>query len=179
MSLLQLQISVEDTAQTLADRLRLSGNATDSAADLTNLARFIEGRAGGMGASTAVAVKVGGVQSSGTVTFSSFAAADTVTINGVVFTASASPSGANQFLVTGGDTLAAAALVVKINATNAPAKVLNVVTATSAGAVITVTSVLAGTMGNVLTLAISAHGSVSAANLAGGTDGTTYSIAKG
>lgn len=113
------------------------------------------------------------VAATGTVTFSSFAAADTVTINGAVFTASASPSGANQFLVTGGDTLAAAALTAKINSATAPANVLGCVTATSSGAVITLTCVVPGLIGNTQTLAISAHGSVSAARMASGTEGTT------
>lgn len=134
----------------------------------------------GMGTrSASIKVYNTGVQASGTVTFSSIAAADTVTVNGVVFTASASPSGNNQFLVTGGDTLAAAALAVKLNATNAPNKVLNVISATSALAVITVTCTESGQIGNLCTLAISAHGSVSGANFTAGTDGTVISVAKG
>lgn len=116
------------------------------------------------------------VQATGTVTFSSIAAADTVTINGVTFTASASPSGANQFLVTGGDTLAAAALAAKINSATAPTGIINVVTATSNAAIITLTAVQPGLTGNAVTLAISAHGSVSAARMAGGTDGTQVAV---
>lgn len=121
----------------------------------------------------------GGVQATGTVTFSSIAAADTVTINGVVFTASASPSTNVQFLVTGGDTLAAAALAAKVNAATAPNKVLNTVSATSSGAIITLSFLETGQIGNLGTLAISAHGSVSGANFTGGTDGTTTALAKG
>lgn len=143
-----------------------------------NIAQWFVGV--GMGArSASIKVYNSGVQASGTVTFSSIAAADTVTVNGVVFTASASPSGAQQFLVTGGDTLAAAALTVKLNAATAPNKVVNVISATSASAIITITCTESGQIGNLCTLAISAHGSVSGAALSGGTDGTVVSIAKG
>lgn len=112
------------------------------------------------------------VAATGTVTFASIAAADTVTVGTQTFTASASPSGANQFLVTGGDTTAAAALVAAINA---HASLKSVVTATSAGAVITVTAAVSGLIGNQIGIAISAHGSVSAAKLASGANPTTVS----
>lgn len=106
------------------------------------------------------------VAASGTITLSSFVAADTFTIGTQTFTSSAAPAGANQFLSTGGDTVVAAAAVVKINA---HASLLGVVTATSALGVITVTSAVKGLIGNQIGIAISAHGSVSAAKLASGT----------
>ena len=112
------------------------------------------------------------VTASGTVTFASFAAADTFTVGSETFTASASPSGNNQFLVTGGDTLAAAAAAAKINA---HPNLLQTVTATSALAVITITCKVPGLIGNYINIAISAHGSVSGAKLASGADATTYS----
>lgn len=102
----------------------------------------------------------------GTVTFSSIAAADTVTIGGVVFTGSNSPSGTAQFLTGTTDTLSAASLAAVI-ATNTTAR--HLVKATSSGAVVTLTAVQPGTTGNFITLAISAHGSVSGATLSGGT----------
>jgi phage tail sheath gpL-like len=98
------------------------------------------------------------VAASGTITLSSFVAADTFTIGTQVFTSSASPAGANQFLSTGGDTAVAAAAVLKINA---HASLAGVVTATSALGVITVTSAVKGLIGNQIGIAISAHGSVS------------------
>jgi hypothetical protein len=143
-----------------------------------NLSNYFEGIAVGARGFNGYVVK-GGVQASGTVTFSSIAAADTVTINGVIFTASASPTTNIQFLVTGGDTVAAAALAAKINASTAPNKIVNVVSATSALGVITLTFLETGQIGNLGTLAISAHGSVSGINFTGGTDGTVTALRKG
>ena len=61
---------------------------------------------------------------------------------------------------------------------SATAIVVNNVLATSALGVITFTAKEPGTMGNLMTLAISAHGSVST-SVAGGTDGTVTALAKG
>lgn len=108
-----------------------------------------------------------GVQATGTVTLSSFAADDTVTIAGQVFTAKVSPSGANQFALGADDTAAAAALAAKVNAHTS---LTGVCTATSALGVVTVTAAIVGLIGNRIGLAISAHGSVSAATLASGTN---------
>jgi hypothetical protein len=110
------------------------------------------------------------VQASGTVTLSSHVATNTVTINGVVFTAVASGATGNQYNV-GTDTVTAANLAAAINA-SVSAAVAGLVTATSSGAVVTVTAVTPGLLGNLVTLAISANGSVSGANATGGTQGT-------
>lgn len=123
-------------------------------------------------------VAVNGVLASGTVTLSSSVATDTVTINGTVFTEVASGATGNQFNHGSTDTITAANLAAAINA-SATAIVKNVVSATSAAAVVTITSKEQGTIGNLGTLAISAHGSVSGANLTGGTDGITNNLAKG
>jgi phage tail sheath gpL-like len=115
-------------------------------------------------------LSAGLLQASGTVTLSSLVATDTVTVNGVVFTAVASGATGNQFNVGGSDTITATNLAVAINA-SVTAKVVNVVTASASGPVVTVTAVQPGLQGNMNTLAISAHGSVSGAFLTGGTDG--------
>lgn len=115
-----------------------------------------------------IIVTTGQTAATGTITLSSFAAADTVTINGTVLTASATPSGAAQFLSTGGDTVVAAALATCINANTT---LDGQVYATSAGAVVTLTCVHFGLLGNLCTIAISAHGSVSGGGkLSGGSD---------
>lgn len=108
------------------------------------------------------------VRASGTITFSSFAADDVVTVNGVTFTAKVSPAGAQQFALGASDAIAAANLTAKINA-SALALVTGVVTAanTSSG-VTTLTAVQPGLTGNCITIAISARGSVSGARLTGG-----------
>lgn len=113
------------------------------------------------------------VAATGTITFSAFAAADTFTIGTQTFTCEASgASGNNQFNVGGTDTLSAAAAVTVINA---HPSLSGVVTATSSGAVITVTAAVSGLIGNQIGLAISAHGSVSASKMAGGANPTTSS----
>lgn len=113
------------------------------------------------------------VAATGTVTFSSFTGADTFTVGSETFTCENSgASGNNQFNKGGTDTLSAAAAVLKINA---HPNLLQYITATSAGAIITVTCSVPGRIGNNIGLAISAHGSVSAAKMASGADAATYS----
>ena len=119
-----------------------------------------------------------GVLATGTITLSSSVTNDTVTVNGTVFTEVASGAGNNQFNHGASDTITAANLAAAINASTT-AIIQNNISATSALAVVTVTAKEQGTLGNLMTLAISAHGSVSAANLAGGTDWTVTALAKG
>lgn len=125
--------------------------------------------------SGAISISRACVKASGTITFASFADSDTVTINGVTLTGKTSPSGASQFAVGSSNTECAANLAAKINA-SALAGIVNVVTATSSLAVVTITCSVPGSIGNLCSLAISAHGSVSAANLASGADGTVESV---
>lgn len=125
-------------------------------------------------AKIAVSVNTGdAVAATGTITFSSLVATDTFTIGTEVFTCEASgATGHNQFNVGGTDALSAAAAVAVINGNP---NLSNVVTASNVGAVITVTAAQPGLIGNQIPIAISAHGSVSAAKLAGGAAPTTTS----
>lgn len=101
-------------------------------------------------------------QAAGTLTLSTASGAVGGTINGVTVTATAA----------GGDTATAALIAAAINASTNPL-VANHVTATSAGAVVTVTSKYPGHAGNAVTLAASGTGvTASGARLAGGTNGT-------
>lgn len=111
------------------------------------------------------------VFATGTVTLVSVANNDTVTINGVVWTAKTSGPTGNQWLVGVSNTADAAALVVAINA-SAAAGITGVVTATSALGVVTLAAAQAGLIGNAITLASSSNTTlaVSAARLAGGTE---------
>lgn len=116
--------------------------------------------------------RIGGVAASGTVTLSSFANNDTVTIGNQVFTAKTSgASGNNQFNLGADDTAAAAALAVKVNA---HPSLTNVISAVSALGVVTVSAVPLSASGNMFGLAISAHGSVSGAYMTGGVAATSY-----
>jgi phage tail sheath gpL-like len=102
------------------------------------------------------------VQATGTITLSSFVEDDTVTVNGTLLTGKNSPSGSAQFAIGASDTLTAVALAACINANTTLNKQ---VVATSSGAVVTITALVPGAFGNLGTLAISAHGSVSGGGL--------------
>ena len=118
---------------------------------------------------TNVVVQANSVYAYDKVTFASFVNNDTVTVNGTVFTGKTSPSGILQFGIGASDTITAANFVAILNAhTTEKFRVY----ATSALAVATIYCIEPGTIGNLCTLAISAHGSVTGANFTNGTDGT-------
>lgn len=116
------------------------------------------------------------VAATGTIAFSSIAAADTVTIGAVVLTGSDTPTTEDEFLTGTTDALSAASLKAKINAHSVLSKV---VSASVSNVTNTVTCLVPGVIGNQIALAISAHGSVSAATLANGTEGNTNTFAHG
>lgn len=105
---------------------------------------------------------------SGTLTLASVVATNSCSINGVTFTAVASGATGNQFNVGGNDTITAANLAAAINA-SATALVTGVVTATSSGAVVTVTAHEMGLTGNCILLAGGTNITASGARLTGGT----------
>jgi hypothetical protein len=103
----------------------------------------------------------------GTVTFSSLVANDTITIGGVVFTAKASgAAGQAQFNIGASDTTAAVAFAAAVLAHTSLTGLF--LTAVPAAGVTTLTA-QPGNAGNLIGLAISAHGSVSGALMTGGT----------
>lgn len=117
----------------------------------------------------------------GTVTVASIQADDTITINNVTLTGKSSPSGESQFDSDGTDTVVATAIAACINANSS---LTGIVTASSSGAVVTVSAYIKGLIGNAITLA-SSNGTrlaVSAARLASGTGmgeaAVTYSFGK-
>lgn len=108
----------------------------------------------------------GGVQASGTITFASFADSDTITVNGVTLTGKTTPTLATEFAVGASNSECATNAAACINAS---ATLNKMVVASASAAVVTVSAIVPGPWGNFGTLAISAHGSVSGANLSGGT----------
>lgn len=118
----------------------------------------------------AIKTRVNAVQASGTITLSSHVATNTVTVNGITFTCVASGATGNQYNVGGTDTLTAVALAAALNANTT---LDGMVVATSSNAVVTITALDPGEIGNALTIAISANGTASGARLSGGTNGTT------
>lgn len=110
------------------------------------------------------------VEATGTVTFGAggSVAADTVTVNGKVYTAVVAPADFTQYIVSSVVATAAASLAAAINAREASG--LNTVTATPLAGAVTVNATAEGTGPNAYTLAeTGANTSVSGATLSGGT----------
>ena len=124
---------------------------------------LVKGAAAGTMAATKV--ELGKTPATGTLTLSTASGSVGGTINGVTVTATAA----------GGDTATAALIAAAINA-SANALVNQHVTATSSGAVVTLTAKAGGNLGNAITLAASGTGvTASGARLTGGT-GTVHTF---
>lgn len=115
-----------------------------------------------------------GVLAFGTVTLATAVADDTVTVNGLVYTAVTGTKANNtEFSIDGTDTVDAADLADSIT-NDTRAGTLNDLTATSSVAVVTITQTVVGTAGNATTLVSSDGGTlaVSGATFSGGVDDT-------
>lgn len=171
-SLQRLVITSSGTTADFKSLCDFSPGGLDAA---NNFVDYVSGLTGGAILGAYLAFKVGAVEASGTITFSSFAADDTITVAGVTLTAKASGATGPQFNIgvspTNNGTAAAAAAKI-----NSYAPYAGVVTASALANVVTVTAAVPGLIGNGLGLVISAHGSVSGALLTGGDDGTAYNI---
>jgi hypothetical protein len=108
-----------------------------------------------LGSVSVYAATANPVAATGTITLSTVVATNTVTIGQTVFTFTASPSSntatAVDVLVTGGDTVAAAALAAAINNNTLGAGAY--IVATSALGVVTISCRIPGTIGNNIALA--------------------------
>jgi len=150
-------------------RLVSAGNARNTAIMLSNYFRALAAR------HELATVEVQSsasdpVAASATITLAS-CATDTVTIGGITFTGTASPTTELHFETDGTDTADAAALAAAVNAHTTLSLV---VSATSALGVVTVTSLVKGVVGNFITLAETGSTiTISAGALAGGTGGPT------
>ena len=135
-----------------------------------------------------------------TIALSSFVDADTITINGVVFTGKTTPTVGTRehFAIGASDTITGDKLVAAIGS-SLDARIAGITASNSSGTVtlnysgsltvsasahatvnsdiVVLTSIVGGQIGNLCTLAISAHGSVSGAAFTGGTEGTETVIA--
>ncbi len=163
----------KEVIQTVQDKVL--GQPSKPREEANKLRNFMNALAGGdRDAKLVVQVNSGdAVKASGTITFSSFTAADTFTIGSETFTCEASgATGNNQFNKGGTDTLSAAAAIAIINA---HPNLKQTVLASNLAGVITVTCIVPGKIGNYINISISAHGSVSGSVLASGADAATYS----
>lgn len=135
------------------------------------IARYMDKLAVGCGQGS-LDIQVGdgtGVAASATLTLASVVANDTCVVGTQTFTAKASPSTANQFLVGADDSATATSLAAKIAA---HASLADVVTASAVGAVVTVSCTKLGLIGNMITLTGSADITANHATLVGGVNQT-------
>lgn len=154
----------------------LVDNQGDAWAYCRDIGSYFEGAALG-NKSINIIVQTGTVAASGTATFSTVVATNTVTIGGVLFTGSDTASGTAQFLTGTTDTLSAVSLASVVNSNTTANKL---VSATSSGAVVTFTALVPGTIGNFITLAKSGVPiAISGAVLAGGTIAAEVVISEG
>ena len=171
MSRARIAINVDETAGTLGDQLRLiAGDPTKS---IQNVAALLSAIAGGVkNGSVRVTTNAVKATQQGTLTGDP-SAGDTLTINGVAFTARASGAVANEFNITAGNvTVTMAALVASINA-SVTAKILNQVKASNVAGVLTLTATIPGTNGNLFTVTESmANFTLVGTAFTGGTEGT-------
>lgn len=124
MALIRIVVDVPDAAQTIADDMRLVGSPVTASRDVEALMSYLQGIGFGKPTSAMLKVNVGGVQAINRVTFASFAAANTVTLNGNVLT------GDTTFLVGASNEACANNFRTYVNVTSALAKILNTVKAT-------------------------------------------------
>jgi hypothetical protein len=93
---------------------------------------------------------------------------DTITINGIVFTAVGTAATALQFTIGGDAPTTATNAIAKFNADTT---LDGMVIATAVTSVITITALVPGELGNAVTIANSANATASGARLTGGTNG--------
>jgi len=174
-SVFNLSITTNQSGQAVKDKFILA--RASPAQILQSVANWINAAVNGS-QNVSIIFSMNAVQASGTITFSSFVQDETITVNGTLLTGKDSPSGSAQFKTGAGttDTTIAAAAAACINANTTLNKQ---VVASSSGTTMTVTSIAAGPFGNLGTLAISAHGSVSGANLASGASDVPITVAHG
>jgi phage tail sheath gpL-like len=148
MAKLVLEIETDDSATQMVSRLD-SAVKDDVLPNIVNLLSGIQGGA----YNAALNMKLGAVQATLSGTFTGApTAAETCTINGVAFTARASGAVGNEFNIGGTVTITAANLAAAINA-SVTAGVADVVFASSALGVVTLSSKQAGKVGNAIIVA--------------------------
>jgi len=172
MSTVVIRVKSGVSQTTLNDRLRIDSSRAPDA--VGRLSAWFHALAGGI-ESASVSIQTGAadpVRSSQTATivFVSLLATDTVTISGTVLTCTTSAPSANQFQRVTDATVSAANLAAAINS---QATLLQLVSATSSGAVVTISANYSGIIGNLITVATSSVAGVvlGGSVLAGGAGG--------
>lgn len=123
-----------------------------------------------------ITVIQGGVYASATATLNTVIATNTLVIGGVTLTCVNSGATSVQFNKGATDTLTAVNLAAAINALTTMNKRVG---ATSSGAVVTIYSLIPGTIGNLITTTAGGGTITVASTLTGGTDGSIGTISHG
>ncbi len=141
---------------------------------LNNIVDFLAGLAGGQRIGALLTWKVGAVQATGTITFTSTGPtnAQTMTLCGVTITAVTSATLKNQFTRSNTPSVDATNLAAAINASP---DLTGICTAVAALGVVTVTAVVPGLIGNGLVTANVDLSNTTIVSFANGSDGTAYS----
>jgi len=174
MSLQRIVINSPLSAAQFESELQLERKSKHNT--LNSIASYFKRIVSGSGPQGAdISFLVGAVQASGTFTFSSTGPTNgqTCTIAGVTFTAVTSGATGNQFNINATPATVAANLVTAINAASS---LSGIVTASANGAVVTLTAVVPGKMGNGLVQANVNLSNTVVVSFTGGTDGTSYSV---
>ncbi len=147
-----LVVTTNNDGATTAGEIATTGvagnpNTTGAGAweTVNDIAAFLQSEAQGRGINIRYADTAVSASTTGTFTGAP-TAADTITINGVVFTARATPTTVNEFAIGSSTTLTAANLAAAINASTTTG-ILNTVGATSALGVVTFFSIVPGPVG--------------------------------
>ncbi len=135
------------TASEIAPNVACNPNTTGAGAGdaIRNIAKFIETQVNGRGVNVVYFDTAVAASTTGTFTGDP-TAADTITVNGVVFTARASGAVANEFNIGGTPTLNATNLAAAINASTT-AGIIGTVGASSAAGVVTFFAIVPGSAG--------------------------------
>jgi hypothetical protein len=181
-----LEFDCDETSANL--QAILNRSTTDVDGFYQGLSNYVDAVRGGA-RNASLLCRIGAVNASLAGTFTDAPSAnDTVTVNGVTFTAKASGASTNEFNIGAGANAAAkaitnaTALAAAINA-SVSTGVVDIVTATASGAVVTLTAANAGKVGNAIVVAESMANFTfagAATKLSGGTHDTkvTYSHGK-
>lgn len=149
--------------------------ASEPANTLDRFARYNDGMATMALGYTNAAFKIGTVNATGTLTMTGAAtAAQTLTIANITFTAETSGATGNQYNLSSTVAIQAANIAAAVNGS---ANLANLVTATAALGVVTLTAFTGGVEGNGLQLSAGNTSNMTAGAFAGGSNGTKTVLA--
>lgn len=162
-----------DSAADVTDRILPT--ASDPSNSLDRMAKYVDGMAMGVLGYTNAAFKIGIVNATATLTMTGAATAlQTLSVANVTFTAETSGATGNQYNLNATPTTQAANIAAAINGST---NLANLVTATSALGVVTISAFTGGVEGNGLQISAGNTSNMTAAAFSGGSNGTKTVLA--